>query len=372
MDDVNDIITIATDGRSRRRRAPNRRARSRTLMALVAVGLVLAACGGDDDPATDTGAELEAPPDDATASPNGEEADAAGTDAPSATHDGSLPGYQVEVLGWMPWPFADWPREAASQGVDADAPPWALRVSVCADADAAPDPGAETIFAFADASGDFGTEFRSQTTSPIVSPVLMTWPDPGACAEGWVQPNVPVGLEATMASWYKDWDETLPRLDFELGDPYEPLDAPIDGDVLAPGQPHTVDANATWTVHGVTRLPAADPAAVVPEGSYLNAGQGYDLPPEGFEWAAVDAEYCFGDQPDVISESLGLAIDGWATAVSLQSDLNIGPDHLYEPAADAPCRRGLWYAPVEPDATISAVTSTFGSGPWWSATSAPG
>ncbi|MFN3217233.1 MAG: hypothetical protein ACE367_12120 [Acidimicrobiales bacterium] len=172
--------------RSVSRHALRRRSRRRVLVGLAAATMaLLAACGGDEPaPAADT--EPEAPVDAAneSADDDGDEAAAAGTDAPSAADGGSLPGYQVEVLGWMPWPFADWPGEAASQGIDAAAPPWALRVGVCADADAAADPGAEILFAFADESGDFGTEFRSHTTGPIVSPVLMTWTGPAGVASG--------------------------------------------------------------------------------------------------------------------------------------------------------------------------------------------
>jgi hypothetical protein len=349
------------------RRAPHRLGRGAALIALAAV-LGLGACGGN---ATTTSADaptaVEAPAEaNVNESPSGDDNAAPQPTASDAPADGqSLPGYEVAVLGWVPFPFTDWPAEAAAQTVDLAAPPWGLRVEVCGEADAAPDPGAEQLFGFADSAGAFGSEFRSLTTGPLVSPELMTWPEPGSCAEGWVQPNVPVGLQPTTASWFKDWDESVPRLDFPLGDPYQPDAIPIDGAVLAAGEAHPVTGNATWTVHGVSRIPAADPAALVPEGSYLNAGQGYDLPPDGFEWAAVDAEYCLGDDPTTVYEGLGLAVDGWATGIALRDQVNVGPDNLYALPAEGPCQRHLWYAPVSPDATITAVTLTFGAGPWW-------
>jgi hypothetical protein len=357
------------------RRARTHRSRLTVAAAVTAVVALTAACGGGDD--SDSGAPASS--DDTSDQGGGATATDAPTDgggdasASAGTPGGatqSLPGgYDLTYLGWSPWPFTDAAPEAAFTNINDAEPPLALRFEVCATADATPMSSGELLFAAGDATGTPIVELRSVTTGPIVSPALLAWPTPGTCSTGWVQPNVTVGVEPATAMWIQDWDDTMPVLSWPIGDPYVGLEHPVDGDVLNLGEPFTVADNATWTVHGVERIPAADPTAVVPEGAYYNAGSPFDQPPAGYEWAVVDAEYCFGDNPGTISENLGLAVDGWATQIALDSYVNVDADHLVElddvPDTANPCIRKDWYAPVALDAQITAITSTFGAGPWW-------
>jgi hypothetical protein len=346
------------------------------LMTMIAASVVVsAACGASDDTGADAGGADERPTSVAGSETDerlqskepvdgGDAADSADTRA-GATQ--SLPnGFDITYLGWSPWPFVDAPDDAAFTNINDDEPPMGVRIEVCAAADAGESYSAEFAFAAGDAAGEpIVTALRSVTTGPIVSPTLLVWPAPGACSEGWVQPNVTIGVRPETVLWIMDFDDSMPVLSWPIGDPYIGSEHPVDGEVLALGQPFTVANNATWTVYGVERVPAADPAALVPEGSSSNAGMPYDQPPAGYEWAAVDAEYCFGDDTSIISEGLGLAVDGWATQLALSANVNVGPDHLALFDGEQPCLRKNWYAPVAPDATITAITSTFGAGPWW-------
>lgn len=350
--------------------------RARLTAVLAATLFVSAACGGSSDSeADDNGSDdLRTTVADAASGETvdsdeqsvADEGEPSGEDAVGGATQSLPNGYDITYLGWSPWPFVGAPDDAAFTNINDDEPPMGVRVEVCAAADAGESYSAELAFAAGDAAGELiVTDLRSVTTGPIVSPTLLVWPAPGTCSEGWVQPNVTVGVRPETVLWNMDFDDSMPVLSWPIGDPYIGSEHPVDGEVLALGEPFTVAGNATWTVHGVQRVPAADPTALVPEGSYSNAGMPYDQPPAGYEWAAVDAEYCFGDDTSVISEGLGLAVDGWATQLALSANVNVGPDHLALFDGDQPCLRKNWYAPVEPDATITAITSTFGAGPWW-------
>jgi hypothetical protein len=336
----------------------------RRLTILVLI-VALVSCGGSDEQGgVDDGGN---PVEDGGGTSATVEGETAPSGAELGEHERRLPnGYVIELLGWSRWPFTGWPGEGARSSGVPDRVPVALRVEVCAGNDAEPLAVAGGLwFAVGGAAGDLLDSEQMLASKPLVSPALLDWPDPGSCTEGWTQPMAPVSAEPSTAVWVDRLDEGLPVLVWDLGDPYEPAEHPTDGEVLVAGETLTLDAAATWTVFGVSRLPAADPDAVVPAEAYRNAGQGFDLPPAGFEWAAIDAEYCYGSAPGTVYGNIGLVVDGWSTRVEATRRLNAGPDHVFRPVEETGCIRGLWYAPVAPDATVTGVSSSDGGGPWW-------
>ena len=320
---------------------------SRVGALLVGVGLLAGACG--DSASSPASAEPEPTPD---------VDDITSTDAPALTADD---GTTIELLGWSRWPFADVAEGVVSLGIDGARPPSALRVEVCAGNDQFN--GQASAFSFGDAAGE---PFESPSTSiidPLVSPELLDWPEAGECATGWVQPNSPAESDPATALWGLEVES---RWTERLGDPYVGVDHPIDGELLDVGTAIEVDDGATWAVFGVERIPAASPDATIPADAPVNAGAPLDQPPQGTEWAVVDAEYCFGADPLGIAGNIGLVIDGWATGVALSADIAASEEHLpLLLTGEEPCLRRGWVAPVPLDATITAVTSTFGDGPWW-------
>ncbi len=320
-----------------------------TLGLGVALGVAVAGCGGSDDAGDAGESDVEA---------------TVATTAPTMTVP-SVPTSStptIELVGWSRWPFEDVVDDVVSLGIDQDRPPSALRVRVCSGSDVDVFDGGISSFTFGDAAGE---PFESPSTmiiDALVSPVLLEWPSVGDCAEGWVQPNVPVGAAPVTALWGLD---PATRWSAPLGTPYDATDHPVDGDLLEPGDSLDMGGGASWTVFGVERVAAADPGEVIPADAPIDAGLPFDQPPSGTEWAVVDAEYCFGDTPGTFSGNLGLVIDGWATGGELSDQISASNDHVASLLSGEPCQRSSWIGPVPVDASITGITSTFGTGPWW-------
>lgn len=319
----------------------------------VALGIAVVGCGGSDEggDAGESGVAGDAEASIATAVSTPQVSGASTSGTPT-----------IELIGWSRWPFEDAADEVVSLGIDQARPPSALRVRVCAGPDVDVFDGGASSFTFGDEAGE---PFESPSTmiiDPLVSPVLLEWPSAGDCAEGWVQPNLPVGAAPATALWGLD-PET--RWSAPLGTPYQGADHPVDGELLDGGDSLDVGGGASWTVFGVERVAAADDAELIPADAPFNAGLPFDQPPTGAEWAVVDAEYCFGDRPGTFSGNLGLVVDGWATGAELSDQISASNDHLASPPSGEPCQRSSWIAAVPVDASITGITSTFGAGPWW-------
>jgi len=327
--------------------------KSRARIVVGVLSVVLVACGGD--------AEKASPSLDTASS-------AANTERSSAEQ--VLPtGDRISVLGWSAWPYGDLADGVASIGVDAQRPPSALWVQVCADPAADEVLGGVLAFTFGDAEGKPLESPWSQVIDPLVSPVLFTWPAAGTCDEGWVQPSLPVGVTPLTAVWSIDYDDTLPDLHWPLAEPYgaseHPVDAGPNGLVLDLGESHAVGGGASWTVFGVRRIAAAAPGDVVPADAAFGAGGSFEQPPPGTDWAVVDAEHCFSDSPGTFTEGLTLALNGWQTGVTLATQVNIDAKHLADDITGEACQRMEWVGIVPTAMTVTAVTSTSIDGPWW-------
>lgn len=323
---------------------PDRRRWPALLMALP---LVATACGGDDagNVATQPLAQTADPgPDDPDLSPevpgNGEPEPDDPVGAPEAARGG------VELLGWVEAPYERSGFDDHSPGMAAGTRLIALRFRLCGweiDGVARPNPNVLTV---ADADGVPLLEPLQQISQPLVSPELLrTAPEPGECVEGWVQPVVPADATPQTAL-LSDVMGDEPIV-WELGDPLDPLDLPVDGDTLAPGESWSVGSDARWIVDAVL-IPDADdelaPTADAPDGS---------------AWVVIDARYCAGSDPGSIVETLGLTVDGWVVR---------GRPRTVESAVaptDEDCERRPQAIALPANGTVTSVTGTDGGGPWW-------
>lgn len=213
----------AAVGSADRRR---RRDRGRLVAAVALLVVVGATCGGSGEPEavnTTVGSEPSTAPADGAVDEPGDPPATAGEVVVTAD------GHELSYLGWTDWPFPGVDLEPSHQLMRAYAEGTrivAIRVSVCAGADSAPISG-HFLFTVADADGQpFGSDVEhfEKVGLPVVSDELLTWPEPGTCDEGWLQPRIPVDAVPTIVLWQNLFANEAEEYQWFIGEPGLPAD----------------------------------------------------------------------------------------------------------------------------------------------------
>lgn len=185
----------------------------RVAVSMAASAVIAVGCGSSDD----TGQLETAVADDR----------AADTRAPGEAVV-AVDGHELTYLGWSDWPFPDVDldlnqvRQLETDGTRLVA----IRVAVCPGLDSFPMSGG-VLFTVADAGGQpfgSGTEEFQKLSFPLVSEELFVWPDPGDCAEGWLQSVIPVDAAPAIVLWRNLFENEDEEYQWLIGEPVPPAE----------------------------------------------------------------------------------------------------------------------------------------------------